>query len=68
MDIVTYALLKKGLSSSSIYKDSIIINDKGEIEVITKLGSINVNMNTGYLETDIEGIFSIQNGYLVSSI
>ena len=69
MDIITYAILKKLISNSfsSAIKEEIIVNENGELEIITSLPSININMDTGYLESNSD-VFSVKNGYLVSEV
>lgn len=53
--------------SESIYNESIIVNENGEIEVVTTISTIYINMETANLETD-SNIFSVdKNGYLISS-
>ena len=70
MDIVTYALLKKqmGSATSSVMKEEIVINENGEVEVITQLPSLMIDFNTGCLTTDSD-VFSINSGgFLVSEV
>ena len=68
-----YAILSKrikdlsGYGSGSIFNESIVVNEDGEIEVITTIPTIYVNMETANLETD-SNVFSVdKNGYLISS-
>lgn len=56
-----------GSGSGSIFNESIVVNEDGEIEVITTIPTIYVNMETANLETD-SNVFSVdKNGYLISS-
>lgn len=73
--IDVYAILSKrikdlsgsGSGSGSIFNESIVVNEDGEIEVITTIPTIYVNMETANLETD-SNVFSVdKNGYLISS-
>ena len=68
--IDVYAILKKKIESSgsdSIFNESIVVNEDGELEVVTTLGSIYVDMNDAYLKTDMS-VFSVdKNGYLISN-
>ena len=66
-----YAILNGKIGENggleSIYNESIIVNENGEIEVITTISTIYINMETANLETD-SNIFSVdKNGYLISS-
>lgn len=70
--IDVYAILKKkienGGSSGSVFSESIIVNEEGELEVVTTLGSIYVDMNDAYLKTDTNNVFSVnEDGYLISN-
>lgn len=70
--IDVYAILKKkienGGSSGSVFSESIIVNEEGELEVVTTLGSIYVDMNNAYLKTDTNNVFSVnEDGYLISN-
>lgn len=70
--IDVYAILKKkienGGSSGSVFDESIIVNEEGELEVVTTLGSIYVDMNDAYLKTDTNNVFSVnEDGYLISN-
>ena len=71
--IDVYAILSKKIKdlsdsgSGSIFNESIVVNEDGEIEVITTIPTIYVNMETANLETD-SNVFSVdKNGYLISS-
>lgn len=70
--IDVYAILKKkienGGSSGSVFDESIIVNEEGELEVVTTLGSIYVDMNDAYLKTDTNNVFSVnEDGFLISN-
>ena len=70
--IDVYAILKKkienGGSSGSVFDESIIVNEEGELEVVTTLGSIYVDMNDAYLKTDTNNVFSVnEDEYLISN-
>lgn len=70
--IDVYAILKKkienGGSSGSVFDESIIVNEEGELEVVTTLGSIYVDINDAYLKTDTNNVFSVnEDGYLISN-
>ena len=68
MDLITYALLKKKIESSkSIMKETLSVDEDGQIILTTSLPYIGIDFETGNLETDSEK-FSIQNNNLVCEV
>ena len=70
--VEVYAILRRRLGNNSpspITDETLTVNENGEIEINITLGNIYVDMTDGYLKTDIDNVFSVnENGYLISSI
>lgn len=61
-----YAILNGKIKKNrSFYNEKIIVNDSGELELVKTLGNIYIDMNDGYLKTDISKFSVDKDGYLI---
>lgn len=55
-------------SDNSLYKEEIIVNENGDIEIVSMTPTIKVDMKTGNLVTNREDIFSVKNRELICEV